>query len=60
MVPVEMARVFAERLRRAGVSVELVEAPGLEHVWGGPKLEWAIEQALFFFDRHLRPREGSH
>jgi acetyl esterase/lipase len=54
MVPVEMARGFAERLRRAGVSVELVEAPGMEHIWGGAKLERALEQTLAFFDRHLR------
>jgi acetyl esterase/lipase len=55
VVPVEMARTFAERLRRGGVSVELVEAPGLEHVWGGAKLEAALNQTLKFFDRHLRP-----
>lgn len=54
MVPVEMARGFAVQLRRAGVPVELVEAPGLEHVWGGAKLECALEQTLAFFDQHLR------
>jgi acetyl esterase/lipase len=54
MVPVEMARGFAARLRSAGVAVELVEAPGVEHVWGGAKLERALEQTLTFFDRHLR------
>jgi acetyl esterase/lipase len=58
-VPVEMARAFADRLRRAGVPVALVEDEGIEHVWTGPKLERAIEQTLHFLDRHLRPGEGT-
>jgi acetyl esterase/lipase len=57
MVPVEMARAFAGRLRRAGVPVTLVEDEGIEHVWSGPKLERAIEQTLRFLDRHLCPEE---
>jgi acetyl esterase/lipase len=57
-VPVEMARALADRLRRAGVPVTLVEEEGVEHVWAGPKLERAIEQTLRFFDRHLRPEQS--
>ena len=57
VVPVAMARAFADRLRRAGVPVTLVEEEGPEHVWTGPRLERAIEQALPFLDRHLRPTE---
>jgi acetyl esterase/lipase len=53
VVPVEMARAFASRLRRAGVPVTLVEEDGMEHVWTGPKLERAIQQALEFFDHYL-------
>jgi acetyl esterase/lipase len=53
-VPVEIARAFAGRLRRAGVPVTLVEDEGIDHVWTGPKLERAIEQTLHFLDRHLR------
>jgi acetyl esterase/lipase len=60
VVPVEMARAFAGRLRRAGVPVTLVEEEGMEHVWAGEKLERAIEQSLHFLDRHLRPGEPSH
>jgi acetyl esterase/lipase len=56
VVPVEMARAFANRLRQAGVPVTLVEEEGVEHVWTGPRLERAIEQSLHFFDRHLQPR----
>jgi acetyl esterase/lipase len=55
VVPVQMARVFAGRLRRAGLPVTLVEEEGLEHIWTGAKLERAIEHSLRFFDRHLRP-----
>ncbi len=55
LVPVEMARSFADQLRRAGVPVTLVEDDGLDHVWTGPKMEWAIEQTLQFFARYLRP-----
>ena len=54
VVPVEMARIFAARCKRAGVSVELVETPGIEHVWNGAKFDGALEQTLAFFDRHLR------
>ncbi|MGH7168895.1 MAG: alpha/beta hydrolase fold domain-containing protein [Gemmataceae bacterium] len=54
VVPVEMARIFAARLRRASVPVELVETPGMEHVWNGAKFEGALEQTLEFFDSHLR------
>ncbi|HEY7424767.1 MAG TPA: alpha/beta hydrolase [Gemmataceae bacterium] len=54
VVPVELARTFAGRLRRAGVTVTLVEDEGIEHVWTGPRLKWAIEQTLRFLDRHLR------
>jgi acetyl esterase/lipase len=54
VVPVRMARTFAERLQRAGVSVKLVEDEGLEHVWTGPRLDRAIEQTLDFFDEHVR------
>jgi acetyl esterase/lipase len=54
-VPVEMARSFAGQLRRAGVSVELVEEEGPEHIWLGAKLDQAIERMIHFFDRHLRP-----
>ncbi|HTU17926.1 MAG TPA: alpha/beta hydrolase [Gemmataceae bacterium] len=54
VVPVEMARIFAARLHRAGVSVELVETPGMEHIWNGAKFDGALEQTLAFFDRHLR------
>jgi dipeptidyl aminopeptidase/acylaminoacyl peptidase len=57
VVPVEMARAFADRLRRAGVSVTLVEEEGIEHVWTGPRLERALEQTLQFFDRHIRPSD---
>jgi acetyl esterase/lipase len=53
VVPVEMARALAGRLRRAGVAVTLVEEDGMEHVWTGAKLERAIEQTLHFFDKHL-------
>jgi acetyl esterase/lipase len=56
-VPVEMARALADRLRRAGVPVTLVEDDGIEHVWTGPKMERAIQQILHFLDRHLRPQE---
>jgi acetyl esterase/lipase len=56
LVPVEMARAFADRLRRAGVAVTLVEEEGMEHVWTGAKQERAIEQTVRFLDRHLRPR----
>jgi acetyl esterase/lipase len=59
VVPVEMARIFADRLLLSGVSVDLVEVHGLEHIWGGTKLERALEQMLEFFDRHLRPSEGA-
>jgi acetyl esterase/lipase len=56
VVPVELARTFADRLRRAGVPVTLVEdEEGIEHVWTGARLERAIEQTLRFLDRHLRP-----
>ncbi|HEY7315316.1 MAG TPA: alpha/beta hydrolase [Gemmataceae bacterium] len=56
-VPVEMARALADRLRRAGVPVTLVEDNGIEHVWSGVKLERAIKQTLHFLDHYLRPRE---
>lgn len=59
VVPVEMARSFADQLRRAGVPVELVEEEGVEHVWFGAKLERAIERTVRFFDRHLRPSAGN-
>lgn len=58
MVPVEMARSFAARLRRAGASVELVEVNSLEHVWLGDKLDRAIERTIDFFDGHLKPSPG--
>lgn len=54
VVPVAMARIFAARLHRAGVPVELVETPGMEHIWNGAKFEGALEQTLAFFDLHLR------
>jgi acetyl esterase/lipase len=55
VVPVKMVRTFVDRLRRARVPVTLVEEEAMEHVWSGPKLEQAIERALHFLDRHLRP-----
>jgi len=54
VVPVEMARIFAARLHRAGVPVELVETTGTEHIWNGAKFEGALEQTLAFFDCHVR------
>lgn len=54
VVPFEMARTFADRLRRAGVPVTLVEDEGIEHVWSGERMDRAVEQTLDFFDRHLR------
>jgi acetyl esterase/lipase len=55
VVPLKMVQTFVGRLRRARVPVTLVEEDGMEHVWTGPKLERAIERALFFLDRHLLP-----
>lgn len=55
LVPVEMARTLADRLRVAGVQVTLVEEEGKDHIWDGPKLERLIQQTLHFFDCHLRP-----
>jgi acetyl esterase/lipase len=54
VVPVAMARALAERLRRAGVSVTLVEEDEIEHSWTGPRLERALQMTLQFFDQHLR------
>jgi acetyl esterase/lipase len=52
-VPIEQPRAFARDLRRAGVSVELVEEDGYEHVWSGAKFQRAVDRALEFFDEHL-------
>ncbi|OWK39720.1 alpha/beta hydrolase [Fimbriiglobus ruber] len=55
LVPVDQARTFADKLRRAGVSVELIEEGGAEHVWGGERLVRTVDRLGVFFDQHLRP-----
>lgn len=55
LVPVAQPRTFVAKLRQAGVSVELVEEGGLEHVWGGERLDRTLERVGSFLDQHLRP-----
>jgi acetyl esterase/lipase len=52
-VPIGQARSFASALRKADVSVELVEEDGYEHVWTGEKFQRAVDRTLEFFDQHL-------
>jgi len=54
LVPVAQSRAFTAQLRRAGVSVELVEEDGNLHVWGGDRLDRTLERVGPFLDRHLR------
>ncbi|MDY3554436.1 alpha/beta hydrolase [Gemmata sp. JC717] len=54
LVPVAQARAFAAKLRRAGVTVELVEEAGADHVWGGPRLENTLTSVVKFLDANLR------
>jgi acetyl esterase/lipase len=55
IVPVDQARSFAGKLRQVGVPVELIEEQGVQHIWGGERLDRAIDQLAGFFDKHIRP-----
>ncbi|MBP3955780.1 alpha/beta hydrolase [Gemmata sp. G18] len=54
LIPVAQPRAFANKLRGAGVPVELVEEEGVVHVWGGERLDRTLERVGTFLDRHLR------
>lgn len=57
VVNIAHARGFADQLKRAKVEVSLIELPGTgaTHVTNREELEQTIQQAVPFFDRHLKP-----
>ncbi|VTR94986.1 alpha beta hydrolase : Uncharacterized protein OS=Candidatus Acetothermus autotrophicum GN=HGMM_OP4C740 PE=4 SV=1: Abhydrolase_3 [Gemmata massiliana] len=56
IVNISHSRAFADQLKRGGVDATLTELPAWEHghVPTGTELEQIIQQAVPFFDRHLK------
>lgn len=52
LVPIQQAEVMVEKLKAAGVTVELVRRPGAGHGWGG--IEKDLKLFADWFDRHLK------
>src|SRR5215831_20676372 len=54
LVPPRNSTDMAEKLRAAGVSAKAVIVEGEGHGWDGEKWTKSIEQAVAFFDEHLK------
>jgi acetyl esterase/lipase len=50
VVPVRQAHAFADKLKRCGASVHVVELEGEGHTWGGASLIRSIDRMLTFLD----------
>lgn len=57
MVPVIHSERLEEKLRAAGVPVELVAVTGAGHIWGGPSAVRGHADMVRFLDEHLKGKK---